>query len=130
MQHYGTSFSIPCQRIDEATAQAIKANNAIRAQSQTPAPGSEMRLRRLFEEVRTSKPSYDVAAPWFAELLKQVQNLNEDYVRWGAVKFIELRGVDQNGGDVYDVHQQGGISTWTVWLDSNGIIEDATNYRW
>ena len=132
LEHHGTSgtsFTIPLRHIDEATAETIKANNAIRAQSQTPVPGSEAALRRLLDDMRTRNPSYDEVAPWFAELLKQTQYLNQEYVRWGVVKFIDFRGVDPNGGDVYEVHQQGGFSTWIVWLASNGIIEDADNHR-
>ena len=129
LEHHSTWFTIPMRHIDEATAETIKASNAIRAQSQTPVPGSEAALRRLLDDMRTRNPSYDEVAPWFAELLKQSQNLNQEYVRWGVVKSIEFRGVEQNGGDVYEVHQQGGFSNWIVWLASNGIIEDADNHR-
>jgi bla regulator protein blaR1 len=129
LEHHSTWFTIPMRHIDEATAETIKTNNAIRAQSQTPVPGSEAALRRLLDDMRTPNPSYDEVAPWFAELLKQTQNLNQDYVRWGVVKSIEFRGVEQNGGDLYEVHQQGGFSNWIVWLTPNGIIEDADNHR-
>ena len=35
--------------------------------------------------------------------------------------------VDEAGGDVYEVGQEGGFSTWTINLNSNGLIEDAAD---
>jgi beta-lactamase regulating signal transducer with metallopeptidase domain len=129
LMHYGP-FSIPARRIDDSVAQAIMADNAAKARSQTPTPGSDSALRRLVDGIRTRKPNYDEMAPWFAELVRQTQPLNEVYVRWGAVRSTEFRGVDHNGGDVYEVRQEGGMSTWTIFLNSNGRIEDALNIRW
>jgi hypothetical protein len=48
----------------------------------------------------------------------------------GAVQSIEFRGVNLSGGDVYEVHLDGGVATWIMWLDSNGRIEDADNWVW
>ena len=83
----------------------------------------------MLEGLRTRNPTYDEMAPWFAELVKETTALNERYVRWGAVQSIKFSQVDPFGGDTYTVRQEGGFSTWTIWLDSNGIIQDADNYR-
>ena len=127
---YGTAFSVPFVRIDEATAQTIKANNEVKARSQTPTPGSDAALRRLLDGIRSRNPNSEEMAPWLAELVREVEPLNEEYVRWGAVRSIEFKGVDRIGGDTYDVRQEGGVSTWTIWLDSNGLVQDIYNYRW
>jgi len=130
LEIYAPVFSVPFRRIDQATAQMIAANNAVKLRSQTPSAGSDVALRKLIDGIRLRKPNYEEMAPWFAELVRETQSLNEGYVRWGAVRSIEFRGVDSLGGDQYEVHQEGGISSWSIFLDSNGLIEDATNYRW
>jgi hypothetical protein len=127
--HYGTTFSVPMPRIDASAAQTIMANNDVKAGSQTPTPGSEAALRRLIDGVRAGKPNYDEMASWYAELVQQTMSLNEVYARWGAVQSISFTHVDLYGGDVYVVRQEGGFSTWTIWLDANGVIQDADNYR-
>jgi hypothetical protein len=55
--------------------------------------------------------------------------LNEPHVRCGAVQSIKFTNVDPFGGDECLVQQEGGFSTWTIWLESNGVIQDAANYR-
>jgi bla regulator protein BlaR1 len=123
----GAPYNVPLQRIDESTAQTIRANNKLRAQSQTPVPGSEAALRRLLRGPITRKPNYEEMAPWFAELVKETTYYNEEYVRRGAVLSVDFDHVDMLGGDMYRVRQEGGFSSWIVWLNSNGVIEDADN---
>lgn len=129
--HYqvlGTSFSIPMPRIDASTAEAIKVNNALRARSQTPMPGSEAVLRRYLDGVLAGKPDYDDMTPWFAELVREAGSLTHSiYVRRGAAISIKFLHVDQDGGDTYEVSQESGFSTWTIYLNSNGLIEDAAD---
>jgi bla regulator protein BlaR1 len=127
--HFGTVFSVPYTRIDASSARTILAENDLKARRQTATPGSEAALRRLLDGLRAHKPNYDELAPWFAELIKETAVLNEGYARWGAVQSVTFSHVDVNGGEVYDVVQEGGYSRWTIWLDSDGIIQDADNYR-
>jgi hypothetical protein len=123
----GAPYNVPLQRIDESTAQTIRANNKLRAQSQTPVPGSEAALRRLLQGLITRKPNYEEMAPWFAELVKETTYYNEEYVGRGAILSVDFDHVDMLGGDMYRVRQEGGFSSWIVWLNSNGVIEDADN---
>jgi bla regulator protein blaR1 len=125
----GTAFTVPMPRIGASAAQTIAANNDFKLRSQTRTPGSEAALRRLLEGLRTRRPNYDEMAPWFAELVKETTALNEPYARWGAVQSITFSHVDEYGGDDYIVRQEGGSSNWAIWLDSNGVIQDAANYR-
>ncbi len=129
LQNFG-GFSIPYERVDATTSQAILADNYAKYLSQTPTLGTAVALRRVLEGLRADKPNYDEMAPWFAELVRQTRPWNIPYTRMGAVKFIEFRGVNPRGGDVYEVHLEGGIATWIMWLDSNGRIEDADNNVW
>jgi len=124
------AFSIPYVRVDASAVQTILANNDTKFRSQAPTPGTAAVLRRLLGELRADKPNYDEMAPWFAELVRQTRPLNRPYTRMGAVQSIEFRGVNQRGGDVYEVHLDGGVASWIMWLDSNGRIEDAHNWVW
>jgi hypothetical protein len=129
IEHHSHVFSVPWSRIDASAAQEIKANNHIRAQGQVPMPGGEAVLRRLVDGILADKPHYDEMTPWYAELVRQAGFLTRAiYAKRGAVRSIEFRHVDQNGGDVYEVGQEGGVSTWTIFLNTNGLIEDALDY--
>lgn len=119
--------SVPMQRIDASTARSILASNEQRVRNQAATPGSEAALRRLIDGLRSGKPNYDEMAPWFAELVRETLGFNRVYERRGAVQSIEFRHVDLFGSDVYEVRQEGGLSQWAIFLDSNGLIEDADN---
>ena len=128
--HHGpfleVSFDVPMPRIDAATADAINANNDLRAKSQTPTPGSEAALRRLIDGILAGKPNYDEMTPWYAELIRAAGSITRSiYQKRGVVRSIEFRHVDETGGDVYEVRQDAGFSTWTIFLNSSGLIEDA-----
>jgi bla regulator protein BlaR1 len=126
--HFGKWFSFTMSRIDASAAAQVMANNDVKARSQTPTPGSDAALRRMIDGVRAGKPIYDEMTPWYAELTRQALYIcAPTYTRRGAVQSIEFRHVDMNGGDVYEVRQERGISTWTIFLDSNGLIEDVDN---
>jgi bla regulator protein BlaR1 len=130
LEHLGTVASIPWSRIDASAAQQITVDNKAKYESRTPTPGSEAALRRMIDGVRAGKPNYDEMAPWFADLVKPTLYLYAPiYARWGAVQSVEFLRVDTYGEDVYEVRQEGGISTWTIFLDSNGLIADAQNAR-
>ena len=124
--NYGL-VSVPFQRIDASTAQAILANNELRVRSQVPMPGSEAALRRLIDGFRSGRPNYDEMAPWFGKLVSETMDYNRAYERRGAVQSIEFRHVDEFGADVYEVRQEGDLSQWAIFLGSNGLIEDADN---
>jgi hypothetical protein len=47
------------------------------------------------------------------------------YAKRGAVRSIEFSHVSEHGADVYHVRQDGGFSTWFIYLNANGVIEDA-----
>jgi hypothetical protein len=122
----GASFLVPLSRIDASTAERIKASNELRARSQTPLPGSDAALRRLIEGILADEPPYDVMTPWYAELVKEAGDFTRMlYEKRGAIRSIEFRDVSPTGADVYLVRQEGGVSTWFIYLNANGLIQDA-----
>jgi bla regulator protein BlaR1 len=130
LEAIGTVASVPWPRIDAAAAKQIMADNKAKYESRTPTPGSEAALRRMIDGVRAGKPNYDEMAPWFADLVKStLDHYGPIYARWGAVQSVEFLRVETYGHDVYAVRQEGGVSTWIIVLDSNGLIEDAHNFR-
>jgi len=126
MTAFRTSFSVPVPRIDAATAEAVEANNELRYQSQTPMPGSEAALRRLIDGILADNPPYEEMAPWYAELVREAGPVTRlFYGKRGAVRSIEFRHVSEHGADVYQVRQDKGFSTWFIYLNASGLIEDA-----
>jgi bla regulator protein blaR1 len=123
---FGTSFTVPITRIDAATANAIRENNNLRFRTQTPMPGSDGALRRLIDGILTDNLPYDAMTPWYATLVREGGKVTRVlYAKRGAVRSIEFHHVSETGADVYHVRQDGGFSTWFIYLNANGIIEDA-----
>ncbi len=122
--------SIPMPRIDRAAAEIIVSNNAIRFRNQSPVPGSDEVLRRLIDSILTGKSQYDQMAPWYAQLAQSTAQLNQPYVRMGAVQDIQFRGVNTLGADVYEVRQERGISIWMIVVGADRRIEDLDRYIW
>jgi bla regulator protein blaR1 len=122
----GGSYSVPLSRIDAPTADKIKASNELRARSQTPLPGADAALRRLIEGILADRPPYDEMTPWYAELVRAAGHYTRMvYQKRGALRSIVFDHVNESGADVYQVRQDGGFSTWLIYLNANGIIEDA-----
>ena len=133
LMHVGTSFTEPWVRIDATTAQTMLAELDAKYRNQTPTPASEAALRRVLDGVLAGTPNYNEMTPRLAERVKQSITSNTDfkpYVGMGAVRSIEFRGVGGSGRDVYEVHQEGGTSTWSISLDPNGLIEEVEFHRW
>jgi hypothetical protein len=116
----------PWPRVDAVTAQQILVNNKAKFQSQTPTPGSGAALHRMIDGLRMGKPNYSEMAAWYAEFIKpKALGYQLVYASWGAVQSIKFSRVDDTGGDVYDVHQERGQSEWMIYLNTDGLIEDA-----
>ena len=119
------TFTMP--RIGASTARLIMANNNAKIQSQSPTPGSEAALRRMMDAMHAGKPNYGEMTPWFAALVKQlVPGWTNEVANYGSVQSVEFRQVGILGGDSYEVRQERATTYWTISLNSNGLIEDAT----
>ena len=101
---YGTSMVVHMPRIDAAAAATIRDNNAQRARSQTPMPGSDVAVRRLIGGILADNPNYEEMSASYAEIVRKESFITRlIYTKRGPVRSIEFRHVDPTGGDVYEV---------------------------
>jgi hypothetical protein len=130
--HQGVA-EITAPRIDDQLAAQIEhraneyqdAVNA-RVQSQTPLPGSEAALRRLFTGLLEGKPNYDEMAPQFAELTRQqLPQLQASAQALGPIQSLKFLSVTSQGMDAYEVHLEHSTSTMQILLSADGKIQDA-----
>ena len=113
-------------RMDDQAAQQIEDALNARVQSQTPLPGSEAAVRRLYGSLLSGKPIYDEMSPGLAEATReQLPQLLQCAQNYGAIRSIEFRGVGPQGMDVYDVHHEKGRSTMRIALSPDGKIQGA-----
>lgn len=118
------SFTLP--RVDALTAQQILADSQVKFQSQTPTAGSGAALRRMIDGLRTGKPNLDEMTTWYAQRIQPKLSIHQAVLGgWGSVQSVEFRHVDDTGADVYEVRQDRGTSEWMIYLNANGLIEDA-----
>jgi dienelactone hydrolase len=113
-------------RIDAQQAKQIEDALNARVQSQTPLPGSEAAVRRLFAGLLAGTPNYDEMAPDFADLTRQqVGPLQRAAQQFGPVQSMEFRGVTPQGADSYEVHHEHGTSNVMIMLSPDGKITGA-----
>lgn len=113
-------------RIDNATAEQVKARFATRIKEQKPLPGSEGAVRGLVEGLITGQPDYNAMHPTLAYLARQqMPGLHTTAAYLGAIKSIEYQGVGGQGWDVFDVHQERGTARVRIILRSDGLITGA-----
>jgi DNA-binding transcriptional MerR regulator len=118
------------QRIDVATAEALKAKLVERIQSQKALPGSEASLRRFLEGIETGNPPYEEMTSQLAQLVRSQLALLQPLAEYlGAIRSMEFRGVGRIGADQYDVHRERGTSRWQIHLTADGKIGLA-NLEW
>jgi bla regulator protein blaR1 len=114
------------RRMDDAAAQQIEDALQTRIQSQTPNPGSEAAVRRLFGSLLAGKPIYDEMSPGLQEAThKQLPQLLAAAQHFGAIQSMEFRGIGNQGWDIYDVHHEHAVVTWRVMLAEDGKIQGA-----
>jgi beta-lactamase regulating signal transducer with metallopeptidase domain len=121
---------VTAPRISDQEAQQIESALNARVQSQTPTPGSEAAVRRLYNGLLAKKPNYDEMSPALADAThKQFDHLTEATQALGPIVSVEFRGVGVQGWDVYDVHSANGVSTWRISLSGDGKIQGALFQR-
>ncbi|ABE39319.1 conserved hypothetical protein [Rhodopseudomonas palustris BisB5] len=119
-------LEIPMKRIDAAEAERIEDLVSDKVKNQSPSPGTEPALRRLFDGLRTNKPNYEEMVPPLAEATrKQLPKLHSDLSEAGPIESIRFVGVGGGGVDVYFVQHQHSTLYWRIGLDSHGLISTA-----
>ena len=97
---------LPLKRVDAATVAQIKMELKARLQAQTPAPGSEATLRRLYAGIDAGKPNYEEMQPLLAEAIRRdLTKLMAASKQMGAIESITFSGVDGGGWDIYEVQR-------------------------
>ena len=113
-------------RIDDATAEQIRAALETRVQNQTAAPGTETALRSLIAGIASGMPNYVEMTPEMAKLTRdQLSGLQAGVTNFGSIQTVEFRGVSPTGWDMYEVKFQSGLVPWRIHLDEQGKIDGA-----
>lgn len=96
------------------------------AVGQTATPGSEVALRKLIEGRASGMPDYDSMTEAFARTERQqMRFLQPMAAAAGAIRSIEFGGIDQDGRNIFVVHQEKGTMNARIGLDAAGKIDFA-----
>jgi CubicO group peptidase (beta-lactamase class C family) len=117
-------------RLEDAEAKKVlDAAAAVdkRFKDQTAAPGSEVALRRMIEELRVGKPNYDLLSPGLGNATRQqLPQLQPMIVGMGALQSVNFKGVGPGGADIYQVKFEKGTLEWRIGLGPDGKTENAS----
>jgi Domain of unknown function (DUF3471)/Chlorophyllase enzyme len=120
----GAEFTAP--RIDDQVAKQIEDALNSRVQGQTPFPGGEAAVRRLFAGLLEGKPNYDDMGPGLAALTRrQLTQLQASAQALGAIQSIKFLSVTAQGADTYEVRHEHATSNWQITLSPDGKIQGA-----
>lgn len=112
-----------------AEAQAVRKlfdANVGAATAARATPGSDTALRKLIEGLASGMPDYSSMTTELAESTRDsLADLQRSVSRMGAVREIELRGVDDQGHNVYEVRHEKGWVEWYIGLAADGKIDFA-----
>jgi hypothetical protein len=102
-------------RISAETGRALEAAMLARIKAGRPAPGTEASLRRYIASLEKGKPNYQEMTPDLAGSVRAtLPALLPLMVRFGPLKSIAFKSVDDRGMDVYDVVFESGRATWMI----------------
>ncbi len=117
---------VTAPRMDDQVAKELEDALNARVKSQTPLPGSEAALRRLFAGLLAGTPNYDDMAPPFAALTRQqLPQLQAGAQTLGAIQSVKFLNVTPQGWDAYEVHHEHGTSNWQIMVSTDGKIQGA-----
>jgi hypothetical protein len=109
-----------------AEAAAVKKLFEANIGSAGASPGSEAALRKFIEGLSGGMPDYSSMTTELAESTRDsLTDLQGSVSRLGAIREIELRGVDNQGHSVYEVRHEKGWVEWSIGLSADGKIDYA-----
>jgi hypothetical protein len=115
--------------MDDAAAKQIADSAAAfekRFKDQTAAPGSEAAVRRMIEELRAGKPSYELMSSGLAEATRQqLPQLQAMIAAMGALQSVTFKGVGPGGADIFAAKFEKGSLDYRVWLTPDGKVDSA-----
>ncbi|HEX5049977.1 MAG TPA: hypothetical protein VFX89_22880 [Gammaproteobacteria bacterium] len=92
----------------------------------TLAPQSDVAARKFIETVSKGAPDYTVMSSELTDSIRaQLAEIQKSLTNMGAVRSVELRGVDDQGHGVYDVRHERGYITWLIGLAADGKVDYA-----
>lgn len=111
-------------RVDEATAQAFESAQQTHIQSQTPYPGSEAALRKLYASMQAGTPDLGNVSPVIvAGMRRFTPRLESAAQQLGSIQSMEFRGVGPQGQDVYDANYENDTWTWAIAMTPDNMIK-------
>ena len=114
---------LPLKRVDATTVAQFKAKLQERMQAQTPAPGTEAALRRLYAGIEAGRPNYEEMQPLLAEALRRdLPKIMASYQQMGPIVSLKFEGVDGGGWDKYEVQRTNGRFNDAIIVGSDGKI--------
>jgi len=120
----GQTISMP--RISSEAAVEISQGLEQKIKSQAQTPGTQAALKGYIDGLISGHPDYAAMSPKMAEVTRQqLAGLHAAISQLGPVKSFQFLGVNPNGGDVYDVRQEGGVMHWSIATDADGKIVGA-----
>jgi len=114
---------LPLRRVDAATVAQFKLELKARQQAQTPAPGTEATLRRLYAGIDAGKPNYEEMQPLLAEAVRQdLPRFMAENRKLGPIQSITFAGVDGGGWDIYEVQRTNARLRAAIMVGGDGKI--------
>jgi hypothetical protein len=115
--------TIPMPLISDAAAAELSQRLEQRIKNEVATPGTQAALSHLIDGLISGHPDYTAMSPQMADVIRQqLERLHALLSQLGPVKSFQFLGVNPNGGDVYDVRQEGGVMHWTIAIDAEGKI--------
>lgn len=106
------------QRVKNAEEEAQR-----RISRKIPMPQSESILRRVISEHARGEPDFDGMSPPLAALAKeQIDFIQSELKKAGALRTLSFKGVSQGSLDIYDVHFEHADMEWGFALSPSGKI--------
>jgi CubicO group peptidase (beta-lactamase class C family) len=117
------------KRLDDAEAKKLMDAAAAfqkRFKDQTAAPGGEVIVRKMIEDIRGGKPNFDLMSPGLANVTRQqLPQLQGSMVALGALQTVTFKGVGPGGADIYLCKFENGSIEYRIWLGVDGKLESA-----
>lgn len=102
---------------------------AKRLKDQTPAPGSDIVLRKMIADLQSEKPTYSLLNTGLATMVsQQLPQTQSTLAKLGSLQSMTFKAVGPAGPDIYTVKFENGALEYRIWLGANGKI-DSANYH-
>jgi hypothetical protein len=127
IKHRLNDWELTGSRVDDARSRQVLAkveDSARRFQQQKPLAETEGVLRELIAGIAAGKPNYERMTPPFADFARRALPEMKGFVDGlGAPKKLTFKRVGPEGGDIYHVEFEKGVSTIELRFGVDGRID-------